>query len=50
MMDERKQVNKSLMDGERSFNKLKKTYEIEWNQYEKIRMQADESSEIECTS
>lgn len=42
MMDERKQVNKSLMDGERSINKLKPPYEIEWNQYEKIRMQADE--------
>ena len=42
MMDERKQVNKSLVDGERSINKLKPPYEIEWNQYEKIRMQADE--------
>jgi carboxyl-terminal processing protease len=41
MMDERKQVNKSLLDGERSINKLKPPYEIEWNQYEKIRMQAD---------
>jgi carboxyl-terminal processing protease len=42
MMDERKQVNKNLVDGERSINKLKPPYEIEWNQYEKIRMQADE--------
>jgi carboxyl-terminal processing protease len=41
MMDERKQVNKSLVGGERSINKLKPPYEIEWNQYEKIRMQAD---------
>ena len=29
MMDERKQVNKSLVDGERSINKLKPPYEIE---------------------
>jgi carboxyl-terminal processing protease len=42
MMDERKQANKSLVDGERSINKSKPPYEIEWNQYEKIRMQADE--------
>ena len=42
MMDERKQVNKNLADGERSINKLKPPYEIEWNQYEKVRMQADE--------
>jgi carboxyl-terminal processing protease len=42
MTDERKKVNKSLVDGERSINKLRPPYEIEWNQYEKIRMQADE--------
>jgi len=42
MMDERKKVNKSLVEGERSINKLRPPYEIEWNQYEKIRMQADE--------
>ena len=42
MMDERKRVNKSLLDGERTINNLKPPYEIEWNQYEKIRMQADE--------
>ena len=42
MMDERKQVNKNLVDGERLINKSKPPYEIEWNQYEKVRMQADE--------
>ena len=42
MMDDRQQVNKSLVDGERAINKLKPPYEIEWNQYEKVRMQADE--------
>ena len=42
MMDDREQMNKSLEDGERSINKVKPPYEIEWNQYEKIRMQADE--------
>ena len=42
MMDERKQVNKSLVDEEQSINKLKPPYEIEWNQYEKARMQIDE--------
>jgi carboxyl-terminal processing protease len=42
MMDERRLVNKNLADEERSMNKLKPPYEIEWNQYEKVRMQADE--------
>jgi carboxyl-terminal processing protease len=42
MMEERKLVNKNLLDGERSINKTKPPYEIEWNQYEKVRMQADE--------
>jgi len=42
MMDERKEVNKNLVDEERSINKLKAPYEIEWNQFEKVRMQADE--------
>lgn len=42
MMEERKLVNKNLVDGERSINKTKPPYEIEWNQYEKVRMQADE--------
>ena len=37
-----KQVNKNLFDGERSINKSKPPYEIEWNQYEKVRMQADD--------
>jgi hypothetical protein len=30
------------VDEERSINKLKAPYEIEWNQFEKVRMQADE--------
>ncbi|HZZ75328.1 MAG TPA: S41 family peptidase, partial [Puia sp.] len=42
MMDQRKLVNKSLVNEERSVNKLKPPYEIEWNQYEKVRMQVDE--------
>ena len=42
MMEERKKVNKSLADGERSVDKSRPPYEIEWNQYEKVRMQADE--------
>jgi carboxyl-terminal processing protease len=42
MMEERKLVNKNLLEGERSINKTKPPYEIEWNQYEKVRMQADE--------
>ena len=42
MTEERKLLNKSLLDGERSINQLKPPYEIEWNQYEKVRMQADE--------
>ncbi|HEY8734826.1 MAG TPA: S41 family peptidase, partial [Puia sp.] len=40
--EERRQVSKNLADQERSINKLKPPYEIEWNQYEKVRMQADE--------
>ena len=42
MMEERKKVNKSLVDGERSINKSRPPYEIEWNQFEKVRMQADD--------
>jgi len=42
MMEERKEVNKKLLDAERSINKIRPPYEVEWNQYEKIRMQADE--------
>jgi carboxyl-terminal processing protease len=42
VLEERKQLNKSLADGERSVDKSGPPYEIEWNQYEKVRMQADE--------
>jgi carboxyl-terminal processing protease len=42
MMEERKQMNKTLLEGERSINHSKPPYEIEWNQYEKVRMLADE--------
>ncbi|HEY2347997.1 MAG TPA: S41 family peptidase, partial [Puia sp.] len=42
MTEDRKLLNKNLMGGERSISQLKPPYEIEWNQYEKIRMQADE--------
>jgi carboxyl-terminal processing protease len=42
MTEDRKLLNKNLISGERSINQLKPPYEIEWNQYEKIRMQADE--------
>ena len=44
-MEERKQVNASLVAGGRiRLINSKPPYEIEWNQYEKIRMQADEES------
>jgi carboxyl-terminal processing protease len=42
MLEERKQIFDNLSEGEKSINNLKPPYEIEWNQYEKIRMQADE--------
>jgi len=42
MMEERKQIAENLVQGEKSINHSKPPYEIEWNQYEKVRMQADE--------
>lgn len=42
MMEERKQVTENLLKGEQSVNHLKPPYEIEWDPYEKERMQADE--------
>jgi len=40
--DERKSISKNLEAGERSVSYSNLPYEIEWNQYEKARMQADE--------
>jgi carboxyl-terminal processing protease len=42
ILEERKQIFKNLSDGEKSINNLRPPYEIEWNQYEKVRMLADE--------
>jgi carboxyl-terminal processing protease len=42
MLEERKQIFDNLSDGEKAINSLKPPYEIEWNQYEKVRMQADD--------
>jgi carboxyl-terminal processing protease len=42
MMEERKLISKNLSDGEKSISISKLPYEIEWNQYEKVRMNADE--------
>jgi carboxyl-terminal processing protease len=42
MLEERKQVDENLADGQKSANNSKPPYEIEWNQYEKVRMRADE--------
>jgi len=41
MMEESKQVNANLVQEENLLKNSKPPYEIEWNQYEKIRMQAD---------
>ena len=41
MMEESKQVNANLAQEENSLKNSKPPYEIEWNQYEKVRMQAD---------
>jgi carboxyl-terminal processing protease len=40
--DERNLTNKGLIEEESAYNHSKPPYEIEWNQYEKVRMQADE--------
>jgi carboxyl-terminal processing protease len=42
MLESRRQIFRDLNEGENSINNLKPPYEIEWNQYEKVRMQADE--------
>ena len=42
MMEERKRISKNLKEGEQSMLQSKMPYDIEWNQYEKQRMQADE--------
>lgn len=42
MLSERTQIFDNLNEEEKSLNNLKPPYEIEWNQYEKMRMQADE--------
>jgi carboxyl-terminal processing protease len=42
MLESRRQLFRDLNDEENSINILKPPYEIEWNQYEKVRMQADE--------
>jgi hypothetical protein len=41
MMEARKQITRSLTEGEKSIYNYKLPYDIEWNQYEKVRMQAD---------
>jgi carboxyl-terminal processing protease len=42
IMEERKQIDKNLVNEERSISSFRPPYEIEWNQYEKVRMRADE--------
>ncbi len=42
MMETRRQIDGSLAEGENSVTNTKPPYEIEWNQFEKARMQADE--------
>jgi len=42
MMEESLQVKVSLGEGEKLLNNSKPPYEIEWNEYEKVRMRADE--------
>jgi carboxyl-terminal processing protease len=42
MMEERRELNNNLSQGEFSVSHSKPPYDIEWNQYEKVRMQADE--------
>jgi carboxyl-terminal processing protease len=42
IMVERKTISKNLGDEELSIDHSKPPYEIEWNQYEKLRMEADE--------
>jgi carboxyl-terminal processing protease len=42
MREERDLISKNLLDGEMAISHSKLPYEIEWNQYEKARMQVDE--------
>jgi carboxyl-terminal processing protease len=42
VLEERKQFSKNLGIEERAFKHERPPYEIEWNQYEKVRMRADE--------
>jgi carboxyl-terminal processing protease len=42
ILESRRQIFRDMNDEENSINNLKPPYEIEWNQYEKVRMQADE--------
>jgi carboxyl-terminal processing protease len=42
MMETRRQIDGSLTEGENSVTNTKPPYVIEWNQFEKARMQADE--------
>ncbi len=41
MMEGRKQINQNLSEEEHMMAHAKPPYQIEWNQYEKLRMQAD---------
>jgi carboxyl-terminal processing protease len=42
ILDQRKQLSRNLTDGEKEYSHFKPPYEIEWNQYEKIRMRTDD--------
>lgn len=42
MQESRRQIFTDLSEGEKSINNSKPPYEIEWNQFEKIRMNADD--------
>ena len=42
MMEESRQVKVSLAEGEKLLDNSKPPYEIEWNEYEKVRMRADD--------
>jgi carboxyl-terminal processing protease len=42
MLEERKQIFDSLNEAEKRMNNLTPPYSVEWDQYEKVRMNADE--------
>ncbi len=48
MMEESRQVNDSLTESDKAMKNSKPPYDIEWNQFEKVRMQAD--SELRNTN